>query len=99
MTTNNEERTTNNDKMPDLPIYLDHHATTPCDERVVEAMLPFFTEQFGNPASLTHEYGRRAANAVEDSRIAIARFLGIQPNELYFTSGATESNNTVFNLL
>ena len=62
-------------------------------------MLPFFTQQFGNPASLTQEYGRRAANAVEDARIGIARFFGIQPNELYFTSGATESNNTVFNLL
>jgi len=85
--------------MPEQPIYLDHHATTPCDERVVEAMLPFFTQQFGNAASLTHEYGRRAANAVEDARISIARFFGIQPNELYFTSGATESNNTVFNLL
>lgn len=82
-----------------LPIYLDHHATTPCDPRVVDAMLPFFSEQFGNAASLTHEFGRRAANAVEDARIAIARFFGIPPNELYFTSGATESNNTVFNLL
>ena len=82
-----------------LPIYLDHHATTPCDERVVEAMLPFFSQQFGNAASLTHEYGRRAANAVEDARIAIARFFEVQPNEIYFTSGATESNNTVLNLL
>lgn len=85
--------------MPELPIYLDHHATTPCDERVVEAMLPFFSQQFGNPASLTHEYGRRAANAVEDARIAIARFFAVQPNEIYFTSGATESNNTVLNML
>jgi acetyl-CoA C-acetyltransferase len=51
--------------MPPQPVYLDHHATTPCDPRVVEAMLPFFTEMFGNAASLTHEYGRRAANALD----------------------------------
>jgi cysteine desulfurase len=81
------------------PIYLDHHATTPCDPRVVEAMLPYFTETFGNPASLTHEHGRRAANAVEDARIGIARFLGVQPNEVFFTAGATESNNIVFHLV
>ena len=85
--------------MPQPPIYLDHHATTPCDERVVEAMLPFFSQQFGNAASLTHEYGRRAANAVEDSRITIARFFGVPPNEIYFTAGATESNNIALNLL
>jgi cysteine desulfurase len=85
--------------MPELPIYLDHHATTPCDPRVVDAMLPFFSQTFGNPASLTHEYGRRAASAVEDARIAIARFFEVQPNELYFTAGATESNNTALNLL
>ena len=85
--------------MPEQPIYLDHHATTPCDARVVNAMLPFFTETFGNPASLTHEQGRRAANAVEDARIAIARFLAVQPNEIVFTSGATESNNLALNVL
>jgi cysteine desulfurase len=85
--------------MPEPPIYLDHHATTPCDPRVVEAMTPFFTEVFGNPASLTHDYGRRAANALEDARIAIARFFRVQPNELYFTAGATESNNIALNLL
>ena len=81
--------------MAEPPIYLDHHATTPCDPRVVEAMMPFFTETFGNPASLTHDYGRRAANALEDARMSIARFFRIQPNEIYFTAGATESNNTV----
>jgi cysteine desulfurase len=81
------------------PIYLDHHSTTPCDPRVVEAMLPFFSEQFGNPSSLTHEHGRRAANAVEDARIAVARFFGVQPNEIFFTSGATESNNIASNLV
>lgn len=85
--------------MPPQPVYLDHHATTPCDPRVVEAMLPFFTETFGNAASLTHEYGRRAANALEDARIAIARFFAAEPNELYFTAGATESNNIALNLL
>jgi cysteine desulfurase len=85
--------------MPDLPIYMDHHATTPVDPRVVEAMLPFFTENFGNPASLTHEHGRRASNAVEDARFGIARFFGVQLNEIYFTAGATESNNIALNLL
>ncbi|MGZ4778850.1 MAG: cysteine desulfurase family protein [Thermoanaerobaculia bacterium] len=85
--------------MPPQPIYLDHHATTPCDPRVVEAMLPYFTEIFGNAASLTHEHGRRAASALEDARIAITRFFAAQPNELYFTSGATESNNLALNLV
>lgn len=81
--------------MPETPVYLDHHATTPCDPRVVEAMLPYFSETFGNPSSLTHEHGRRAASAVEDARISIARFFGVQPNELTFTAGATEANNLV----
>lgn len=85
--------------MPPDPIYLDHHATTPCDPRVVEAMVPYFSEIFGNPASLTHVHGRRAANALEDARIAIARFFHGQPNEIYFTSGATESNNVALNLV
>ncbi len=85
--------------MAELPIYLDHHATTPCDPRVVDTMLPFFSTNFGNPSSLTHEHGRRAANAVEDARIAIARFFDVQPNEIYFTAGATESNNIALNLL
>jgi len=62
-------------------------------------MLPFFSDVFGNPASLTHAQGRRAANAVEDARIAIARFFRAQPNEIYFTAGATESNNIALNLL
>ncbi|MGZ8867594.1 MAG: aminotransferase class V-fold PLP-dependent enzyme, partial [Thermoanaerobaculia bacterium] len=63
------------------PVYLDHHATTPCDPRVVAKMLPFFTETFGNPASLTHQHGRRAANHVEDARISVARFFSVEPNE------------------
>jgi cysteine desulfurase len=81
------------------PVYFDHHATTPCDPRVVEAMLPYFSDVFGNAASLTHVQGRRAANAVEDARIAIARFFRAQPNEIYFTAGATESNNIALNLV
>jgi cysteine desulfurase len=85
--------------MPELPIYMDHHATTPVDASVVAAMLPFFSETFGNPASLTHEHGRRASNAVEQARFGIARFFGVQPNEVYFTAGATESNNIALNLL
>lgn len=85
--------------VPADPIYLDHHATTPCDARVVEAMLPFFTEIFGNAASITNAHGRRASLAVEDARIAIARFLGVLPPEIYFTAGATESNNIALNLV
>jgi cysteine desulfurase len=84
--------------MPD-PIYLDHHATTPCDPRVVEAMLPYFTEHFGNAASITSQHGRKASLAVEDARISIARFLGVLPPEIYFTAGATESNNIALSLV
>ena len=80
-------------------VYLDHHATTPCDPRVVEKMLPYFTEHFGNPASIAHQHGRRASMALEDARIAIARFLGVLPPEVYFTAGATESNNIALNLV
>ena len=85
--------------MPAPPIYFDHHATTPCDPRVVETMLPYFTEVFGNPASLTHEHGRKAASALEDARISVARFFGAQPNEIFFTAGATESNNITLHLV
>ncbi|HYH05910.1 MAG TPA: cysteine desulfurase family protein [Thermoanaerobaculia bacterium] len=80
-------------------VYLDHHATTPCDPRVVEKMLPYFTEHFGNAASITHQHGRKASLAVEDARIAIGRFLGVLPPEIYFTAGATESNNIALHLL
>jgi cysteine desulfurase len=79
----------------DLPIYLDHHSTTPCDPRVLERMLPFFSETFGNPASVTHQHGRRAATALEDARASVADSLRVRPDEVFFTSGATESNNTV----
>jgi cysteine desulfurase len=82
-----------------MTTYVDHHATTPCDPRVVEKMLPFFTEHFGNAASITHPHGRKASLAVEEARASIARFLGVLPPEIYFTSGATESNNIALNLV
>lgn len=79
--------------MPPAPVYLDHNATTPLDERVLEAMLPFLRESFGNPASRTHPYGWAAAKAVDEARQRLAAGTGAQPDELVFTSGATESCN------
>src|SRR5579885_2628635 len=75
------------------PVYLDYQATTPCDRRVVEAMLPWFTEKFGNPGSVTHAYGRAASEAVEAARAHLAALIGAEPREIVFTSGATEANN------
>ena len=76
-----------------IPVYMDYHATTPVDPRVLDAMLPFFREEFGNAASKSHAFGWRAEEAVEAARAEVAKLIGAEAREIVFTSGATESDN------
>ena len=75
------------------PIYLDYQATTPLDPRVLDAMMPYLTDVFGNPHSSTHAFGWQAAAALDIAREQVAGVIGAKPQEIYFTSGATEANN------
>ena len=78
---------------PHFPIYMDYSSTNPCDERVVDAMVPWLRSHFGNPASRSHAWGWEAEAAVEKARCQVADLIGADPREIVWTSGATESNN------
>jgi cysteine desulfurase len=82
-----------NNDIPHLPIYMDYSATTPVDPRVVDKMIPYLREQFGNPASRSHQYGWDAERAVEEARENVAKLVNCDPREIIWTSGATESDN------
>jgi len=82
-----------NNDIPHLPIYMDYSATTPVDPRVVDKMIPYLREQFGNPASRSHQYGWHAERAVEEARENVAKLVNCDPREIIWTSGATESDN------
>ena len=81
------------DTTPHFPIYMDYSATTPCDDRVVDSMIPWLRQHFGNPASRSHAWGWEAEAAVEKAREQVATLIGADPREIVWTSGATESNN------
>jgi len=81
------------DSTPHFPVYMDYAATNPVDPRVVDAMIPWLREHFGNPASRSHAWGWEAEEAVEKARQYVAELIGADPREIVWTSGATESNN------